>query len=201
MKTRLWLAAFIYCFYTSWPAQVLAVADPSRMVSIISFHGIARGCPIDEHHLLTSRHVGVLEKPQGPIGIAAMWSDGFRSGRAWTIDFDLGRDLALMQTEMPLTQPYAIAQTAPKVGESLTIAGYRFADRLQMRTITTKLLSIVAVHLVLDNPAESGFSGSCVLNSQNEVVGVFQWSLGTNRGVASAVYPPFDQVNWVPPQS
>jgi V8-like Glu-specific endopeptidase len=187
-------------------ALVLAAAvDPSGILALFSPTGMARGCPIGETTVLTARHVAVTESNFGPRQGAFFWSDAAGvSGTAWTLDYDLRRDLALLQTDRPVSRYYKRADKPPAIGESLTIAGYKFGDRLQMKVITTELLNIVAHHLVLKDGAEQGFSGSCVLNDRNEVIGIFQWGVeyrGSRRGVANGVWGENgDYVSWMPPK-
>jgi V8-like Glu-specific endopeptidase len=187
-------------------ALVLAAAvDPSGILALFSPTGMARGCPIGETTVLTARHVAVTESNFGPRQGAFFWSDAAGvSGTAWTLDYDLRRDLALLKTDKPVSRFYRRAEKPPAIDDVVTIAGYKFNDRFQMKVLTAKILNIIAAHLILSEGAESGFSGSCVLNQRNEVVAVFYGSTeyrGTRRGIANGVWGDGGEfVGWMPPK-
>jgi len=120
----------------------------------------------------------------------------------WLLDYDLFRDLALMQSDRAFATWYVQAATTPPIGTEVLIVGFKVSNRFEVKTIRTKVLNVIAGHLVLEKAGEAGFSGSCVLNGQNEVIGIYQWTVaqgGTSRGVASAVVAPWGSVGWLPP--
>ena len=183
----------------------LALADPTGLVSLFSPRGMGRGCPISETHMLTARHLAVHETSWGPPSpVSVVWSDGTgASGSAWTIDYDLRRDLALMQSDVPFGRPYPIASEPPAIGDEVLIAGYEFGRKFELRVLKARILNMVAQHLILSEAGESGFSGSCVLNAQHEIVAIFHWGVnygGRSRGVASSVWGPWRSVGWMPPK-
>ena len=174
--------------------------DTSLVFHLFSHRGFAHGCPIGATTLLTSRHVATDESGgMGLRGVAMVWSDDRgASGSAWMQDYDARRDLALMQFRPPVTTWYARAAEPPTIGERVTVVGYDFGARLRPKILSLKVVNAIALHLVLSEAAGPGFSGSCVLNQQNEVVGVFQWGVGT-LGVASGVWGEWGSVDWIPP--
>lgn len=198
----LWIVTFLRVFF--YPIVHAQSPDPSGIVSLIGAQSFAKGCPISEDRLLTSRHVAVEDIPGQPSRPKYFaWSDqADHYGVVWPVDYDLFRDLALMQSDHPFATWYPQATVAPAIGSEVVIAGYRVNGRFELKTIKTKVLNIVAWHLVLDKAGEPGFSGSCVLNGTNDVVGIYQWAVtqgGTTRGMASAVFGPWGTVGWLPP--
>ena len=185
-------------------AWLLLLAAPSwtlgGIVQLIAANGIAHGCPIGPTTILTARHVAA-PAPSFRQNYF-VWSANTTTGSAWTTDVDWRRDLGVLTSDAPLPYIYGIAADAPVIGEKVAFVGYD--DRLQPRIFHTEIVNIVAAHLVLDSPGAMGASGSCVLNTHNAAVGVFQWSISLTgketHGVASGIWGPWQDVSWVPPE-
>ena len=183
-------------------AWLLLLAAPSwtlgGIVQLVASNGLAHGCPIGPTTILTARHVAAPQfRPNFFV-----WSANGVTGSAWTTDYDWRRDLAVLTTDAPVPYIYGLATDTPAIGDKVAFVGYD--DQLRPRIFHTEILNIIAAHLVLDSPGAMGASGSCVLNTHNEAVGVFQWSITLTgketHGVASGIWGPWSDVGWVPPE-
>ena len=179
--------------------------DASYVMRLISYYGIAHGCPISSTTLLTSRHVATRERSTGLQAIPMIWADGRgETGSAWMLDYDVRRDLALMRLEPPVTQWYALAPQPPVIGERVMMAGFNLSGEMEPKVIHAKVTNVIGAHVVLSEKGLPGFSGTCVLNAQNEVIGIFQWAIGPpgeppRSGVAGGVGGEGGGGGWLPP--
>lgn len=187
-------------------ALFLFAGDDNRgaPLRLFSAYGFASGCPISEYQIMTARHIAHVHPSTGEILNAyVIWSDSENhTGNASLEDFDVRRDLALLHSETRLPHVYRPATTAPQLGEDVWIGGFNFDDALKPKIVKTQVVNIISAHLILKASGEPGFSGSCVLNAANEVVGIFHWTMrrGDSRpwGIASAVYGEWRDISWTP---
>lgn len=183
----------------SWSDQ----PDTGAMLRVFSYGSVSQGCPISQDRFLTARHVGTAQRPLGaPEGVSVIWSDiSGATGSGFLVDFDFRRDLALMQSDAPLPHWYPLAKEPPAVDETVTIAGYDYTDDLKPNIVRVKVKNIVSAHLVLSRGGEPGFSGSCVLNKQGQIVGIFVARVGRDEyenGLAVGVWNQWSDVSWWP---
>lgn len=180
------------------PAAVAQTAPSPRpntdaVLRLVGRFGAAHACPISDRLALTSAHVAQTDAWQAyPL----KFSDGAgHEGELSLRAAEWSRDLALMESSVPLERWYPIAAEAPKVGERLYALGFdmrRRRDALGPRLFELSLLRVVARNLVAEPTITQGTSGSCVLNSAGAVVAVISWSLPTedldSAAVAVGVY-------------
>jgi hypothetical protein len=169
---------------------------------LIGHRGLAHACPASATTAWTSRHVALDERdPAIARRLAFVWSRGEGEGSAWTLDFDLRRDLALVAVDPPLFVPSPVASGPPEVGER--VYAWAYGASLEPKLVRATVERVVGAHLVLSEPGSPGMSGGCVWTERGRVVGVWQWGVelvnGKARGIASAVWGPWGDVSWLPP--
>jgi V8-like Glu-specific endopeptidase len=189
------------------PPEVGGSVETAGILRLFAHNSIAQGCPVAPQQLLTARHVAA---PGGMVGQTertyVIWSDlDGHTGSAWTKDYDFRRDVALMESDRAFDTVYPVAKEPPAVGDNVTIAGYDFTRALIQKVVRVAVLNVVSSHLVLSKGGEQGFSGSCVLNGNSEVVGIYHWGMGLDEmgqaiyGVASIVTGDWRNIGWTPP--
>lgn len=130
------------------------------------------GFAVDEHTLITNRHV---------VADSASLQVSTYDGR----DLDVSAastaalaDLAVVRTEDPLPSFPQIADDDPEQGDDVTVVGYPAGGRLTVTagrvigTTTDPLHENLGEVLVTDAPVEPGSSGSAALDDDGEVIGV-----------------------------
>lgn len=136
----------------------------------------------DRGLVITNWHV--IRDARGPI--IATFPDGFRSA-ATVLKVDQDWDLAALLIWRPNAAPIAISTTAPKPGDSLTIAGYGSGD---YRAVSGRCTQYVAPGrnmpyemVEVSAEARQGDSGGPILNERGELAGVlFGAGGGTTSG-------------------
>lgn len=165
----------------------------SGVLQLISARALGHGCPVTETLLLTARHMATAQRLSGPPEpVDVTWSDadGY-SGSAVTVAIDARRDLALMRADRAFRRWYPPAATAPEIGETVVIVGYDYRDRLHRQIVRAEIVNLIATHLVLSQPGQPGFSGSCVIDTAGRAVGIFVAAVGPDsarHGLAVAIY-------------
>lgn len=166
------------------------------VVRLIGRFNMGHACPVvlsdGTRYLLTAAHVmdpAPFEKdvPLYP----ARYSDGRgHEGKVMPLASDASSDLAVYVAPDVLGNWYRVASTAPKPGDEVKVLGYKWDTRqsiLAERTFTAKVTRVVAGHIVLDEDTKPGSSGSCVINSSKEAVGILVWGIGADYGPGSGV--------------
>jgi S1-C subfamily serine protease len=147
-------------------------------VALIGRRGVGHGCPVGGF-IYTARHVMTDNKGE-PIG-AVYWSDREgNSGRAVLWARDEARDLAVLRIESGKTHTLEFADEL-KTGERVHWYEYDWEDKgVAFNPKLRWANSIgppIAQHLRLDEDPAVGASGGCVLNDQNEVLGIVAWGM------------------------
>jgi hypothetical protein len=175
----------------SWMPFSLGDRTPNPAVARVTAvegnsHSQGSGTLIDvrgQHGLIiTNWHV--IRDAAGPIIVT--FPDGFRSG-ATVLKVDQDWDLAALLIWRPRAEPIAISMTAPRPGDSLTIAGYGSGD---YRAVTGRCTQYVAPGrrmpyemVEVSAEARQGDSGGPILNERGELAGVlFGAGGGTTSG-------------------
>ncbi|HUG66984.1 MAG TPA: serine protease [Pirellulaceae bacterium] len=134
--------------------------------------------------IITNWHV--IRDATGPI--IATFPDGFRSA-ATVLKVDQDWDLAAILIWRPRTEPIAISMTAPRPGDTLTIAGYGSGS---YRAVTGHCTQYVAPGrrmpyemVEVSAEARQGDSGGPILNERGELAGVL---FGAGGGATSGTY-------------
>jgi hypothetical protein len=153
------------------------------MIRVLGRWTTASACPISERLALTAAHVidprpfdrGVPYNPvafqQGDvIGTFTVVRDA-----AGAELVSRSRDLAYVQSNVPLAGWYERAVEAPKVGDVVYFHGLDWRSRkaaFALRVWRAVVVHVVAGIVVYDPAGEPGTSGSCVFNERGEVVAV-----------------------------
>jgi hypothetical protein len=147
----------------------------------------------------TARHVAYREMPPMPLGLRWSSADGSVSGWAAPVNLSNFEDLALLA--LSVSPPYRATQIAsgpPSVGDRVwwieynwTKKGKAFARKVRF----AKVSRIFAGMILFDDVVHSGASGGCLVNDQNEVVGVvFMGQTAEDKkqsGGAIAIWAPW----------
>lgn len=130
------------------------------------------GFAIDEHTLVTNRHV-VADSAQLELSTY----DG-RDVDAEAASTAALADLAVVRTVDPLPAAPLLADADPAVGDPVTVVGYPLGRQLTVTdgrvvgAVTDPLNANLGEVLVTDAPVEPGSSGSAALDASGRVIGV-----------------------------
>jgi hypothetical protein len=128
--------------------------------------------------VITNWHV--VRRAEGAVEV--IFPDGFRSGGT-VMKLDNAWDLAAIGIWRPPTRPVKISTTAPRPGESLTIAGYGGGEYRAAVGRCTQYVAPGMHHpfemVELSAEARQGDSGGPIFNARGELAGVL---LGAKQG-------------------
>ncbi|MDH3719151.1 MAG: serine protease, partial [Planctomycetota bacterium] len=134
---------------------------------------------VTEQHGLVITNWHVVRDATGPVQV--LFADGFRSAGT-VMKTDDEWDLAAIGIWRPQAEPIAIAATAPRPGDVLTIAGYGPGP---FRAVSGRCIQYVAPSktdpnqmIELSAEAREGDSGGPILNSQGQLAGVLLGARG-----------------------
>ena len=167
------------------------------VMHLIGRFSFAHACPCDGL-ILTAAHVAhplYLRPGYQNIAIEYTWSDD-RGGEGFLLSdyLFLARDLAVMRVRTGNPAYYRHALKAPQIGETLYWAEFDFSElKKAFATVHREgvLLRIVAGHLILDKMPTHGASGTCLVNSKNEVVAEVAFSHRIGAAIVVALYGPW----------
>ena len=171
-------------------AQDFSEAERASLrIRNIGCQGVSTGSgfAIDKHVLVTNRHV---------VGGATRLEVSTYDGRDVTVTADAAAniaDLAVVVTREALDQTIGLAAANPDIGEEVTAVGFPLGG--QLTTTQGKVLGYeedpigwsTLPMLLNDAPIEHGSSGSPLLNTDGEVVGVVYAGDGGARQFAVPV--------------
>lgn len=162
-------------------------ADTSHTIVLSNMRGIAHGCAITPHVLLTAKHVAIADRAY-PDAPATPSTYMLGTERGWGVarylfGADLFLDLALMASDREMT-PYPLSDIVASPGEVLYVEDFSHDKRDTFQKVRREVtvISVLPALLVLSDPGFPGVSGSCLLRHrdmgegkwQDEIVGV--WS-------------------------
>ena len=161
------------------------------ILSLFGRFSFAHGCPIAADRVLTNSHVLDIrpfdrEMPLFPY----RFQSNTEHGQIVGIEASAREDLAWAVPTPPLSFFYPLAAVAPEIGETLYWVGYDHRNRkngLARKSLSGKVLRVVVGHIIFDTSTPHGSSGSCVLNSRGEVVGLIAWGLYMDNSEELAV--------------
>jgi hypothetical protein len=126
---------------------------------------------------VTAAHVQDEMPLDGSVPLSPLrWSDD--DGHAGVVDpiaVRRDRDLGYLRSEESFAHVGRAAAAPPAPGDRMRTTGYdwRSVSRAFARRVwESHVVRVVAGHLILDRAAESGSSGSCVVNDADEIVAV-----------------------------
>ncbi len=207
MKKALVLLLFLTgctaCFTKSIPQmEVQKFVDTNAVMRLVGRWNVAHACPVDGV-VLTAAHV-VSPFHQIPVvgdqRIGYTWSDrAGNSGYVMGAAENLQRDIGMLVVNKGKPRFYKHAPQEPTPGDELQWVEYDFGsveDAYAANLRHAKLVRVVSGHLILDDMPVKGASGTCLFNSQSEVVGLVVWGVrvgdsGEFVGVAVSVSGPW----------
>jgi hypothetical protein len=177
-----WTALSPWAQSTPHPAVVRVIAPARDSMSLGSGSLVA----INQTHGLVITNWHVVCEATGQITV--VFPDGLRSPAA-VLRTDRDWDLAALAIWRPRVPPVTLAHEAPRLGESLTIAGYGSDS---YRAVTGRCTEYVSPGanlpfemVELSAGARQGDSGGPIFNSRGELAGVL---FGTARGRTTGSY-------------
>jgi len=177
-----WTALSPWAQTTPHPAVVRVIAPGRDSMSLGSGSLVA----VNQTHGLVITNWHVVCEATGQITV--VFPDGLRSPAA-VLRTDRDWDLAALAIWRPRVAPVALANQAPRLGESLTIAGYGSDS---YRAVTGRCTEYVSPGsnlpfemVELAAGARQGDSGGPIFNSRGELAGVL---FGTARGRTTGSY-------------
>jgi hypothetical protein len=148
---------------------------------------IGSGFLIDENHIVTVAHV--VEDAQNILVYV-----GDETAYAEIVGIDLNRDIALLETDVPVGSHYfELGEFEYRPGETVSLLGFPLGLDL---SLTTGVISnadvtfddLPLVHFIqIDAPANPGNSGGPVINSDGEAIGIVDWQLSNTQGLNFAI--------------
>lgn len=162
--------------------------DTSRQIRVSGRWTTASACPISERIALTAAHVidprpfdrsvgytPVAFQQGDTIGTFTVMESRNAEGQVVEQFVSRSRDLAYVESNVPLMGWYPRAQEAPQPGDRVYFYGLdwrskknAFAERVWTATVIRTMAGLV----IYEPAGEPGTSGSCVLNEKAEVVAV-----------------------------
>lgn len=168
-------------------ADVAELVAPS-VVQVVTSDGMGSGVAI-HRGVLTNAHV-----VDDADRVEIVKSDGSRATAVVSLS-DSTLDLAILTTELDLRPVQMEPARRQRLGETLIVLGYPYADLLgEQATLTRGLLSAVreidgVVLVQTDAAMNSGSSGGAIVNMSGKLIGVAAFSvrdsIGLNFGIAT----------------
>lgn len=170
-------------------------ADISGMVSVATDRGpVGQVCPISPRFALTASHVS------GATLTPIFTGDFKRVGRSLLADidgypihihefaFDRYRDLAIVEIKQGITFPryYKLADVLPQKGDKLYLRGFNVGQGFTEKVFEVEVINVSMGYIYYKPAGEGGSSGSCLLNQDNEIVGInvhgYRYGMGNEVG-------------------
>jgi len=183
------IAAVVFFFSLAVQAQS-PEPEMGNVLRVMGRFGVAHACPISPTMALTNAHVVDLRPFDNTPLYGARYQnirgDGY--GMAEGMIVSINEDLALMMLKPSTTGFYQIATEPPKLGETLYWMAYDWRKgktAFAPRRMSGQVVAVVTGNIVMNTDTPEGASGSCLLNSHDEVVGIVAW--GKDVGVDDEV--------------
>ena len=185
MKVFAYLVSLLFIL----PATVIPDDHPNTkgIITLINA-GFAHACPCDGK-VYTAGHAVMPVLRNAPLR-AFLWEDGYgNSGEAEGKSYDDYRDLGTLSLKGDDPVYYVRASTLPKEDDKVYWLEFKDKDYLP-EVRDAKVMYSVAGYVFFDKIPSSGASGSCLLNSAGEVVGIVVWGFykeGKRFGAATLI--------------
>jgi hypothetical protein len=183
--------AAVFLFSSTVFAEESKAPNMGGILSMIGRFTSAHGCPVAADRVLTNSHVTDLRPFDDRVPMFPYrFSSETQSGSFFPDRVSGREDLSWGTTKPLLDVFYPIAPTQPLIGETVYWVGYDWKNRknaFRRKIFSGKVLAIVAGNLILDSSTPRGSSGSCVLNSRGETVGIIDWGIKLDNEEEAAV--------------
>lgn len=168
--------------------------DTSAILLLDARLSFAEACPISEHFALTAAHVidpDPLDKDSLLVG-SRFVSGNNNIGVVFPVGVSLFSDLGLLYSAQPFREVYRVSASPPAKGDEITYVYREFDSKkkfFERKTKTVKVHEVQGGTIISDDQLELGSSGSCVLNKDNEIVGIVAkvW-LSMDRGFIIGIW-------------
>jgi hypothetical protein len=186
MKRAL-LVTLAALFLASPVAADALAPNLAGIVGVSGRFGMAHVCPVAADLAVTNAHVIDPFPTHSNMPLVGLrWDGGWLTPLAASSDEDLA--LVTPRGDTRFSTWYPVAENPPTAGEQLWWQGFDWRSpgrSLQRMTFSGRVAAVSAGAISLDSETPSGSSGSCVLNSDGEVVAVIAWAKEMENGSSS----------------
>lgn len=203
-KTFRNLLVFCFFFVTFSTAQA-STLDSIVIVKSTDGDSYGTGFVISPYgHIITNEHVihggksfQICQRYTSEDPEVICYSDQLKLLAA-----DSNSDLALLQLQEPTNSydsNYLVFgdSNASKIGERISILGYPYDDAITLKVSTGLITKSAHDYILTDAQVSGGNSGSPVLNSKNEVIGIARAKAGNDKHNDGIIIPSNTVREWL----
>lgn len=181
---------FMSCAGRDLPVPDLAHASddpqPAQVMSLIGRFGIGHACPVNEH-IITAAHVAArVGRNHEQYPMSYVYQQGTKTGLLKpSSDHPPSQHVDLGWLDVELGDVPYFNSLARDVYVGDKIFWFEYDKQFKKKRVDSKVVEVIAGHLVTKIPFARGASGGCIFNEDNEVVGIPVWrfSIGVGVGV------------------
>lgn len=195
MKPAILLSVIVLCGCAHLP---YGTSDSATVPGVVKRDGLGSICPTGPREAYTAYHVVLQTRPGAVYFVPILWATADAYGSAYPLYGDSRRDLAVLLSDTDFPSYFHRSAAAPAIGDELTVVGYDWAKNgIPRKAKKIKVLSVFGGSITVDGTAGPGSSGSCLINSAGEAVGIHHWAFTDsklNTGVAAAIWGAWGEI-------
>jgi hypothetical protein len=155
--------------------------DIGKMVSVANEHGpLGQVCPISPVAALTAGHIAGFNVPPlftgewRRLGIPLLAAIEGSPSHLHEFAFDKYRDLSIVCVRQgkKFTDFYPISERMPIPGDRIYLRGFDVPSGFTATYLEAVVINVDMGYIFFDRAGEGGSSGSCLLNEEDEIVGI-----------------------------